>query len=89
MYMLIRRRDGSLLKAVVLSRTRRSMRLAVAGCGDVIELRHNGTDWLDEHGHPVQFEFAGLIGSAARHARATEMPAPQDSEQPRVRYACH
>jgi len=89
MYMLIRRRDGSLLKAVVLSRTRNSMRLAVAGCSDVIELRHSESDWLDEHGQPVQFEFAGLIGAAPRRVLTIEHASAQDSELPRARYACH
>jgi hypothetical protein len=88
MYMLIRRHDGSLLKAAVLTRTRYSMRLAAAGFDDVVELRRRGSDWLDERGQPVQFEFAGLVGSSSRWARVIQHAAPQGSAGPRVRYAC-
>ena len=86
MYMLIRRRDGSLIKAVVVARTRYSMRVAPAGYDDVIELRHCGSDWLDESNEPVEFEFTGLIDSGGCWRRMMRDMARGDGAQ-RVQYA--
>jgi hypothetical protein len=33
------------------------MRLAATGLDDAVELQRRGSDWLDEHNDPVQFEF--------------------------------
>jgi len=67
MYALIRLNYGSTMEAVVLANLHSRMRLAAPGVDDVVELQLRGLDWVDEHNHPVQFEFltADDGGSAA------------------------
>jgi hypothetical protein len=57
MYTLIRQHDGTMMEAVVLTKTGFRMRLAVAGLQDAVELRFCGLDWLDERNEPVEFGF--------------------------------
>jgi len=80
MYTLIKLCDGSIVEAVVLANTRSWMRLAAAGLNDVIELRLNGLDWLDERGEPVQFGF--LLATDDEVSEAPQLP------QAAFRYAC-
>jgi len=80
MYAVIRLGNGNITEAVVLAHTRSWMRVAAIGFEDVIELRLDGTDWVDESGEPVQFGF--LLAGEDAAAEAPSQP------QAAFRYAC-
>jgi hypothetical protein len=50
--------DGMAVEAVLLSRTENTMRLAVQGADDVIELSNIKGIWVSANCEPVEIEFA-------------------------------
>src|SRR5689334_14089206 len=56
--MTIRYRDGNKVEATILARTEASMRVAVNGCDDVVQLRHLHGTWVTDDCEPVAVEFA-------------------------------
>jgi hypothetical protein len=72
MYILIRLRNGNLVKAVVLAHTSSWMRVAAVGGDDAVELRLRGSDWVDERNEPVEFELTSLAGLGSRWQRMAE-----------------
>jgi hypothetical protein len=57
MYLLIKYPVGIIVEGVVLAKGRNSMRVAVAGFPDAIELRRSGLQWFAENRQPVEFDF--------------------------------
>lgn len=56
--MTIKYSDGIAVEAVLLSRTENSMRLAVQGADDVVEISHIEGTWVTSECEPVTIEFA-------------------------------
>ena len=56
MYLMIRFEAGVVVDAVVLAEGENTLRVAVPGMGDVIELTRFGHRWYTELGEPVQFD---------------------------------
>jgi hypothetical protein len=50
--------DGTVLEAIVFAHEEESLRVAVAGEGDVRILRRVGGNWLSEDNQPVKVQFA-------------------------------
>lgn len=58
MIALIRHFNGRLEGAVLLSRTRNTIRLAAPGRGDAVVYRLRDGRWVSEHGGHVEIEFS-------------------------------
>jgi hypothetical protein len=58
--MIIRYGNGYTVEAVLLSRADDTMRVAVRGGSDVLELRNINGRWVSEDCEPVDVEFAWL-----------------------------
>jgi hypothetical protein len=56
--MTIRYSNGQAFEAVLLSQTEESMRIAIEGSEDVLELSRVGGAWISEECEPVQVEYA-------------------------------
>jgi len=55
--MKIRYQDGLAVEAVTLSRSEKSMRVALSGGDDVLDLRRIGGAWVTEDCEPVSIEY--------------------------------
>ena len=56
--MIIRYRDGNNIEAVLLSQDDRTLRVAIAGSDDVLELKNLNGTWVTDECEPVQVTFA-------------------------------
>src|SRR5262245_16537806 len=56
--MTLRYRNGRAVEGVLLSRTEGTMRVALQGSEDVVELREVGGTWVSDECEPVQVSFA-------------------------------
>lgn len=56
--MTIRYSNGQTFEAILLSQTENSMRIALQGYEDVIELKLINGTWITDECEPVQIEFA-------------------------------
>ena len=56
--MIIRYSNGQVLEAALLSEAQNSMRIAIQGSDDVLELTHINGTWAPEECELVQVEFA-------------------------------
>ncbi len=56
--MIITYSDGIAVEAVLLSRTENTMRLAVQGADDVVEVSNINGIWVSEDCEPISIEFA-------------------------------
>ena len=56
--MIIRFSDGQVVEAALLSRTERTIRAALRGSDDAVELTQINDVWVTDNCDPVQVEFA-------------------------------
>lgn len=73
MYLVIRFEDGQLAEAMLLVKDERSMRVALKGAGDVIELRQSAGQWTTADGGRVEFEAILAEGAQAPVRAAAAM----------------
>jgi hypothetical protein len=57
--MIINYSDGKSVEAVLLSRTEQTMRVAVEGAEDAMELSNIRGTWVSDECEPVSIQFAG------------------------------
>jgi len=65
MYLMIRFEAGVVVDAVVLARGENTLRVAISGMGDVIELTQFGQRWYTELGEAVQFDCCVSLSQAS------------------------
>jgi hypothetical protein len=63
--MTIRYNNGFSYEAILLARTEETMRVAITGSDDVVELKQIHGAWISEDCEPVQVEFAWTRQAAA------------------------
>src|SRR4051794_4548930 len=70
--------DGTVLEAIVFAHEEESLRVAVAGEGDVRILRRIDGVWMSEDNQPVAVQFAWECPTPAAIPEVTDCICPKD-----------
>ncbi len=76
--MTIRYVNGQILEAVLLSRTETTMRVAIPGCDDSLELSQIHGTWVAEDCEPVRVEFSWTRYGAAQEVTEADCICPDE-----------
>ncbi len=76
--MTIRYVNGQILEAVLLSRTESTIRVAIRGCQDSLELNQIHGVWVAEDCEPVEVEFSWTRYGAAQEVRESDCVCSHD-----------
>ncbi len=76
--MTIRYVNGQILEAVLLSRTETTIRVAIPGCDDSLELNLIHGMWVAEDCEPVQVEFSWTRYGAAPELTEADYICPDE-----------
>lgn len=74
--MNIRYANGQILRAVLLSRTEKTMRVASEGCDDSLDFTRINGVWVSEDCEPVQAEFPWTRHQATREVIDADCVCP-------------